>query len=376
LLRAAGVASDPRKLILAALGLVLTSAGWWAIGRAFGSGALAPAWPSARVVGSVGPTWPESLGTIARAVASPFVRLAWPYAAMFDPTTGPLGVFRAFLTVVWGVAVWGIVGGAIARIAVVELAGGDRPGIATALRFALRRAGALIGAPLSPLIGVSVFALLCAPIGLLYRLGPAGEAIAGVLAFLPLLAGLVMALLLVGLALGWPLMILTVAAEGEDVFDALSRSYSYVVQRPGRYLALVLLAWAIGAAGLLAVWFVANLVVGLATWGLALGGPGPRLVELFQSGTRVAGGAASTAHGFWMGVVDLLASGWVDAYFWSAAAIIYLLMRYDVDGAPMDDVYRPEHDGDRFVPEPEAAPAPPPPTEPPAGPGPEGEGPP
>ena len=42
--------------------------------------------------------------------------------------------------------------------------------------------------------------------------------------------------LAVGLAAGWPLMWPTISSEGTDAFDALSRSYAYVYQRPLAYL--------------------------------------------------------------------------------------------------------------------------------------------
>jgi hypothetical protein len=370
--RGPGVAFDGRKLILGALGLLLTSLGARGLDRVFGVRDASPRWPGARIVGSAAPIWPESVGTLARAVADPVVRLASPFGRMFDPAADAPGGFHAFLLAVWVVLVWGVLGGAIARIAVVELASGERPGVAAALRFALGRIGALVGAPLSPLIGLSVLGGLCALVGLLYRLGPTGETIAGALAFLPLLAGLLMALLLAGLGLGWPLMVLTVAAQGEDVFDALSRSYSYVFQRPWRYLGLVTLAWAIGALGLIAAWVLANLVVQMALWGLTAGGPDTRVIRLFEPSAGGDAGMAGTLHAFWLAVVDLLASGWIYAYFWSASAIVYLLIRRDVDGTEIEDVYQPAPGRDRIAPGPTAST----PVEPPERPGHEGEGPP
>ena len=45
-----------------------------------------------------------------------------------------------------------------------------------------------------------------------------------------------MAVLLLGLIFGWPLMFSTISTEGTDAFDAISRSYAYVFQRPFHYL--------------------------------------------------------------------------------------------------------------------------------------------
>ena len=74
--------------------------------------------------------------------------------------------------------------------------------------------------------------LVCAGVGLLYWL-PAGigTVLGGVFLFIPLVLGLVMAILLVGLLAGWPLMHASVAAEADDTLDALSRTFSYLNQR-------------------------------------------------------------------------------------------------------------------------------------------------
>ena len=72
---------------------------------------------------------------------------------------------------------------------------------------------------------------------------------------LALLAGLIMALLLVGLAVGWPLMWATISVEATDPFDALSRSYSYAFHRPIRYLFYVIVAAVLGLLG----WYLVGL---------------------------------------------------------------------------------------------------------------------
>src|SRR5262249_52948490 len=121
---------------------------------------------------------------------------------------------QATLAALWGVLVWGLFGGAIARIAVVQVARTERIGIGEAVRFALRRWLALSGTPLCPLVGIGFFLVFCALYGLLYRLpGPWGPTLAGTFAVLPLLAGLVMTIIVISLAAGWPLMIATVACE-------------------------------------------------------------------------------------------------------------------------------------------------------------------
>ena len=87
--------------------------------------------------------------------------------------------------------------------------------------------------------------------------------IAGALWFLPLLAGLFMAVLLVGLFFGFPLMWATISAEGTDAFDALSRSYAYTYQRPLLY---ALYSIAAGARACWAGWWWRFLPRPSSTW--------------------------------------------------------------------------------------------------------------
>ena len=85
---------------------------------------------------------------------------------------------------------------------------------------------------------------------------------------LVLLAGLVMAVILVGLV-GWPLMYATISAEGSDSFDALSRSYSYVYQCPWHYLWYCAVAAGLRAVVVFFVGFMGSLMVYLGKWGVA-----------------------------------------------------------------------------------------------------------
>ncbi|SIO01108.1 hypothetical protein SAMN05444166_2027 [Singulisphaera sp. GP187] len=335
LFRGIGVSIDPKKLFLAAIGLIALNAGWGALDRAFpSSDPRIPAGLSSFATDSAGGGVALDLGLSLWQLTEPVQCLIAPFLALFSLRSGGgLSMLHAFLAAVWAVIVWGIIGGAIARIATVKVAAGERMGVRKALEFALGKSIPLVLGPLSPLIGVAILAVPCACFGLLYRLPASiGPVIAGVLLVLPLLAGLVMALILVGLATGWPLMHASVAAEAEDGFDALSRSYAYVFQRPLRYASYLVLAWIIGLAGLAFVSIFAQLVVQMAHWSLSISAPHDPLEALFQAGRVPLDSAPAKLHTFWLAVVGLLAHGWIYSYFWSAASIIYLLIRQDVDG--------------------------------------------
>jgi hypothetical protein len=354
LLRALGIASDAKKILLAIVGLLALYTGWFRLDSLFlqnGRHGSISSTPNMDYVWSFDP----DVGQLASIrgpldadtpLVEPFRTIVTPFTVLFRRGVTAYHWSHSALKAFWAAVVWGIFGGAIARIAVVQAAVDRKVGLGSALRFALRHWGSLIGAPLTPMLAVAILAGASALFGLLYRI-PAeiGAGIASVLGFVPLLLGLLMALILVGLALGWPLMHVTIAAENEDAPDALSRSYSYVNQRLARYAAHTVAALAIGAVGLMAVIVFARVVLGLADWGVSLGAPS------FES----LGESARSGRLFWMRLVGLLVLAWAYSYFWSAASIIYLILRRDVDGTDWHDVYLPENAADTFAGEPPAA---------------------
>ena len=211
---------------------------------------------------------------------------AWAEAVTPRGTQGCL-LWAACLASGW--FLWAMFGGAITRIAAVELAKDERIELAEAWRFVRANWRHYFWAPLIVSCGILFFALCNAVAGYwcghhedlawwILGLGVvavfAGRAIGGgsdaqggggkgivlalllvaalaavtggvpwageaalVLGFpLALLAGLLILILGIGLALGWPLMLPAVSAEGTDSFDAIARSFSYVFGRPWRYL--------------------------------------------------------------------------------------------------------------------------------------------
>jgi hypothetical protein len=166
---------------------------------------------------------------------------------------------------------------------------------------------------------------------------------------LALLAGFIMALLLVGLAVGWPLMWPTISVESTDAFDALSRSYSYAFHRPIRYLFYVIIAAVLGLLGWYVVVLFYRWIVDLSYWGLSWGAgvehttairaEAQAATSLFESTSdRDMFTVGSSIIGFWNAALWLLALGFVYSYFWSAATAIYYLLRRDEDGTELTEV--------------------------------------
>jgi hypothetical protein len=364
--RAFRVAISLRVLVFGAVGFFLTLEGWWALAKVLPPHHQPPpspyaeigdsSWPKPgqQVLQTLPPTPPGApqagLGVVIQPAAVPLLgawmhltRPAW--IILRDGYRAPPAVAYCVLALLWATAVWALFGGAISRVAAVQLAADERIGWMAALRFACRKWLSYFAAPLLPLLGVILAAIPLAVLGLLMHFN-VGVLLAGVLWPLALLGGLVMALLLLGLAFGWPLMWATISTEGTDSFDALSRSYAYVFQRPLRYLFYVLVAAVLGWLGWLLVETFAGAVVALSYWAAGWGA-GPRIGAMGMSGLGRIFDVGSGLIGFWTSCVAALALGYFYGYFWIAASAIYLLLRRDVDATETDEVFL---DADRSEP--------------------------
>ena len=168
-----------------------------------------------------------------------------------------------------------------------------------------------------------------------------GLLLGGFLWPLALVAGAFMAMLLVGLLFGWPLMWATISAEGTDSFDALSRTYAYLFQRPLHYLFYAVVAGFLGWLGWLLVENFAAGVVWMAYWAAGWGSGDAQIQAIMSGSDSLAGAgfAGAVLVRFFAGCVKLLAVGYLFSYFWTAAVAIYFLLRRDVDATETDEVF-------------------------------------
>jgi hypothetical protein len=243
----------------------------------------------------------------------------------------------------WAVAVWSLFGGAITRMAALHLGRESKASYRSAMGHALAKWTKYWSSPLLPLLGIAMIAVPLAILGLLGRTN-IGMFIVGLLWPVLLLGGVLMTIFAAGLWLGWPLMWAAISTESSDSFDALSRAYSYVFQRTLRLLGYVVVATFLSIVGGAIAWAFAAGVVHLTSWSVAWGaGNGP--AELTAAGVW-----AQRLIFFWDGVARLLALGFVYSYFWTASTAIYLLLRRDVDGTALDEIYVDETDAGTMPP--------------------------
>jgi hypothetical protein len=158
---------------------------------------------------------------------------------------------------------------------------------------------------------------------------------------LVLLGAIVLAILAIGLALGWPLMVAAVGVERADSFQAISTAFSYVYQRPLHYAFYALVALAVAVPTLAAAGFLADTTATLAMWAASLGMGHDRAVAVVDA-IAGSGPVADTWAGdtlrFWTrGLATLVGSfGW--GYFWAIATAAYLVLRQEVDGTELDEI--------------------------------------
>ncbi|MBX9789303.1 MAG: hypothetical protein K2Y37_10340 [Pirellulales bacterium] len=195
----------------------------------------------------------------------PFTRLSTPFVLLFKPGLTISGFTFMLTAGIWGLAVWGYAGGVITRMAGVRLARDERATFGPARRHAWSHWGSYFWAPLMPLVGVLVLAIPIFALGWLLRFD-VGVLVLGVAWPLFLVLALVMGILLLGLAVGWPLMWATISVEGSDSFDALSRTYAYVYQRPLHYLWYAAIAGGLGVLAGLLITVFAGAIVYLSLW--------------------------------------------------------------------------------------------------------------
>jgi hypothetical protein len=121
--------------------------------------------------------------------------------------------------------------------------------------------------------------------------------------------------------IGTPLVLAAIAVDDADMFDAVSRAYAYAIQRPASLAWYLLVAAVVGAfsgllleSGLLTIWSVLDVL------NLRLAESGKSAAQWWEHTTLVA------TRGFYI------------AYFFTAMTSIYLLLRRDIDGQPMDEI--------------------------------------
>ncbi len=261
--------------------------------------------------------------------------------------------------------IWSLCGGAICRLAAMQFTREEKLTMTQGLAFARSRLfGGFFLAPCIPLAFVALIAVLLTFGGVLLRVPWLGDLLS-VFFILALLGGFAIVVLLLGLAVGGNLFWPVVAAEGSDAFDAFSRGLAYTFSRPWRTI------WYFAFATVFAsvCWLFAHFLVfstltitrGVMAWGTSpfgwwlRGEEGSKVSKLELLWPTVGGsmlhawpdwsrlGYLERLSGLVIGLYVLLAVAllwaFLASFYFSASTVIYFLLRRDVDGADVGDVF-------------------------------------
>ena len=275
----------------------------------------------------------------------------------------------ALITTILMLAVWALVGGAVTRMTAVRVAREESVPLKEALRFSVAKwpsTAMCVLIPFGVLVLVAIVAFL--PAGGILAIPWVGEYAVGLALPLSLLMGLICALVFIGgtfsIGLQWP----TIAAEGSDSFDAISRSISYISSRPWRYIFYTFFSAAYGCLTFVFVKFLTFLTLFITHKGIAVfwtvftlgkSDAENKIVRLWAdpmmsnpwcltSGVKQFGAEASAQHlfEFWLWIVMALVASFLISFFFTSQTIIYFLLRKLVDATDIEEVYMEESDED------------------------------
>lgn len=255
--------------------------------------------------------------------------------------------------------VFSLAGGAISRIAALEISRGEKLGAFKALAYSRENFFNFLLAPILPLCLVAIPGIFILIIGLLGFIPYAGEILVSISLFAALFLGAIMTLVVIGALSGSSMMFPVIAYEGTDSFEVMSRLFSYVYTKPWHLTFYYIVALTYGSVCYIFVRFFAFItlsVVYLFLWLSAraessIAGisklkalwQGPSFLDLAgpQSTYNLTATESISAFIIKLAVylVIALVAAFVFSFFFSANTVIYALMRKKVDGIEIGSIY-------------------------------------
>ena len=262
------------------------------------------------------------------------------------------GEYAVLIVLVLGLMIiWSVFAGAITRLTALELGRGEKTGLKDSISFVMRKFWSYFWSPLTPILGVLFFIACNVAGGLLGKIEFAGEIAVAVGFPLAILSGFLIVFLGIVGVIGFILMFPAISSEGSDAFDAISRAYSYVLSRPLHFLSLFITLIVCGVILTFVAGYGACLVMKTSyfTVGLGMGG---KLNEIRVFIAGLSGGSdtitslnpmsmriAALFFMLYIVLIKIIVGSIIIAFTGSASTIAYLIMRKDVDGTEMDDIY-------------------------------------
>ena len=288
----------------------------------------------------------EYLGTLRVPTVS---AMLLPWAMMSD------SVYRVFplrstlfgnaISLIWFLGIWGIwtlCGAIITRTAATQVTIGQYSRWSHIQNYLKERLGSYFAAVLIPVAGLAMCGLAVKIAGWLCMV-PVVNFLVAILFPIVLFLGFCFAVIGIGLLFGWPLAFAAVSVDGSDGFDAVSRAYSYVYQRPLQYIVYAAIGIVIGLIGYFFIaWFVDLTLMLIASWGRV---PFVDFAALSQQTGAETLKQSPFVHRilfFWCWCFQMVKIGFLFGYFWVCTTVIYVILRRSVDGTPIDEIHFPK----------------------------------
>ncbi len=255
----------------------------------------------------------------------------------------------------WFISIYGFIlvfvlcigGGAIARMQACWHARSHRLSMNDAIDYSLNRWRELLLSVFGPAMFVAAITIVLMVMGLVLLNIPWLNLIGGLLYGISLLLGFLVAMIAVGYAACFPMLIPAVVVEHCGGGEAVQRSYSYVLTRAFRFAGYLFVLVVSLVLGFLVVRLVTNVTLDLTA----------NLVGswTFNNSLHHAGALRDTAVpivsiawyessagwliNMWETILHYMMIGWVFSGFFSTSTMLYLLMRRACDEQDTRDIW-------------------------------------
>ena len=255
----------------------------------------------------------------------------------------------------WFISVYGFIlivvlcigGGAIARMQACWHARSHRLSMNDAIDYSTRRWRALLLAIFGPAMFVAAITIVLMVMGLVLLNIPWLNLIGGLLYGISLLLGFLVAMIAVGYAACFPMLIPAIIVENCGGGEAVQRSFSYVLNRAIQFSGYLFVLIISLVLGFVVVRLVTNLtldltanLVGSWTFNSSLHSAGslrdavvPLVTIAWYEST------AGWLVNMWESVLHNMMIGWVFSGFFSTSTMLYLLMRRACDEQDTRDIW-------------------------------------
>ncbi len=320
---AAAIALSPASVAIASVASVLIYISWWLVGYQI------PFTRSAYSLSDSTERWLQTIGSIPKpefltyeTVLRPWTSVTYPGILILESSSSWNERFAGLVLLLLAIGIWSLAGTILCRRSATLFVGKDESTVRSAIQYCLVRYPASVAAPLIPLFTALLIGLMIAGIGFVGRLPLLGSLWLLIASPVVMIFGFAIAFLLLVTAIGWPLMVASVATDDCDSFGGLSRAYSGLTGRPWHVLVYGLISLLIG----IVLISMTKLLIATAFF-CTMSSIG------FGSGEEQAQSSLLSPLTI---LSHIILSGVGVSFFWSASTAIYLLLRLEVDRVPLD----------------------------------------